>query len=73
MKISSEGHAGYSVCVSMSMIGRGQGQIDIKWSKLAPLVSIDLRRLSKLHLHRERGEKRGVGGGLGVAVAAFPR
>lgn len=55
MKISSKGDASYSVyCVCACVCdGRGQGQIDIKWSKLAPLVSIDLRWLSKLHLHRE--------------------
>lgn len=47
-----------SVCDS----GGGQGQIDIKWSKLAPLVSIDLRWLSKLYLHEES-----MGGG-GVLV-----
>lgn len=60
------------VCVCVSMMGRGQGHIDIKWSKLAPVVSIDLRWLSKLHLHRE---SRGGSweGGLGVAFAAFPR
>lgn len=46
-----------SVCARaracLCVIVRGQGQIDIKWSKLAPLVSIDLRWLSKLHLHKE--------------------
>lgn len=54
----------------LCVIVRGQGQIDIKWSKLAPLVSIDLRWLSKLH--KEVGGE-GGGGLLEAAVAAFPR
>lgn len=48
----------WSVSVRARVMGRGQGQIDIKWSKLAPLVSIDLRPVSKLcpSMERKGGE-----------------
>lgn len=52
-------------------MGRGQGQIDIKWSKLAPLVSIDLRWASKLHLYRERRSGEGLEAAAAAAVCSW--